>query len=165
MDDTPPLYIIMGVSGAGKTTVGRALAAALGCDFYDGDDFHPPANVARMSAGLPLDDTDRAPWLASLVTLLREHSSRGAPVVLACSALKRTYRDQLNVADTVRFVYLNGDAELLRHRLEQRSGHYMQPNMLASQLASLEPPDREEALWVSFDQPPAAIVDAILAAG
>lgn len=165
MDAPSPLYIIMGVSGAGKTTVGRALATALRCDFYDGDAFHPAANVARMSTGQPLDDADRAPWLAALAALLQAYGNRSAPVVLACSALKRSYRDQLRIADAVRFVYLDGDPELLRQRLETRSGHFMQPEMLASQLESLEPPDRREALRVSIDQPVADIVAAILAAG
>ncbi len=155
----------MGVSGAGKSTIGRALAAELACDFYDGDDLHPEANVAKMAAGQPLDDDDRAPWLAALAALLADHVRSRTPVVLASSALKRAYRNQLRVDDAVRFVYLDGSPDLIRQRLEQRTGHFMKPEMLASQFASLEPPDHSEALWVSIDQPIDDIVAAIIAAG
>lgn len=137
----PLVIVIMGVSGAGKTTHGRALAAALGWDFADADDHHPAANLAKMRAGTPLDDADRAPWLAALRALIEGHLNAGRPLVLACSALKQAYRDGL-WADRprMRLVYLEGTREELAARLAARSGHFMPAALLDSQLADLEPP-------------------------
>lgn len=132
----------MGVSGAGKTTVGRRLAADLGWSFYEGDDFHPDANVRKMTAGIPLTDEDRLPWLRSLRALAESCLAAGEDAVIACSALKESYRRLLaGGLDGVRFVHLTGDPRLIAERLEQRAGHFMKPGMLASQLAALEPPE------------------------
>ena len=152
-------YVIMGVSGCGKTTVGQALADALECPFYDGDDFHPPANVARMASGTPLTDADRAPWLARLAALIRDELADGRTGVLACSALKQQYRDQLRVDPRVRFVFLNGDFDLIWQRMSSRESHYMKVEMLHSQFAALEWPGLEEAVHINIDQD----VDAIVA--
>lgn len=154
--------IIMGVSGSGKTTVGRALAAALGCPFYDGDDFHPPENVAKMARGEPLTDADRAPWLDRLAALIGEVIGRGETAVLACSALKKAYRDRLRVSGRVQFVYLHGEFDLIWRRMQARQGHYMQAEMLRSQFAALEPPGAGEALAIDAALPVEAIVAKIL---
>jgi gluconokinase len=132
----------MGVSGAGKTRFGRALASALGWDFADADDYHSAANVAKMRAGTPLTDADRAPWLASLRAEIGGRLEQGRPLVLACSALKQDYRRSLRGDDPlrVRFIHLDGPPELIATRLAGRAGHYMPPALLASQLATLEAP-------------------------
>jgi gluconokinase len=134
----------MGPSGAGKTTVGRALAASLGWPYVEGDDFHPATNVAKMAAGIPLDDADRAPWLAALEQFVAGILAEGGRAVLACSALKHRYRSAMVPANAppgaVRFVYLAVPPAVLRERLEHREGHYMPPSLLPSQLAALEPP-------------------------
>ena len=136
--------IVMGVSGSGKTTVGLALAQALDCPFYDGDDFHPPANIAKMAAGIPLGDDDRAGWLAALADLIRHGLRRRERGVIACSALKASYRAALQAAAPdsrqVRFVYLRGDFETIRARLQSRQDHYMKAGMLQSQFDVLEEP-------------------------
>jgi gluconokinase len=142
----------MGVSGCGKTTVGQALAAYLDCPFYDGDDFHSPQNVAKMASGTPLNDDDRAPWLASLAGLIREHLEKGETGVLASSALKRRYREQLRVDDRVQFIFLDGDFDLIWGRMQARQDHYMKAEMLQSQFDALEIPDESEAITVSIDQ-------------
>lgn len=137
------IVVVMGASGAGKTTVGSAFARALGWPFHDADDFHPPENVALMRAGVALDDDDRRPWLEALASLVRSHASAGTNAVLACSALRRDYRAMLvpgAFPDAVRFVFLRASAELLAERLAQRRGHYFAPSLLASQLATLEEP-------------------------
>ena len=157
-------YVIMGVSGSGKTTVGRALAAALGCPFLDGDDFHPPENVAKMARGIPLTDADRAPWLRRLATLIEQHLEERQDVVMACSALKRAYRQVLRVDERVRFVFLHGEFDLLQQRLEQREGHFMQADMLESQLAALEVPAPDAALHLSVRHDVDTLVRAILRA-
>jgi gluconokinase len=158
-------FIIMGVSGCGKSTVGVALAAALGCPFYDGDDFHPAENVARMAAGIPLRDADRIPWLDRLNGLVREHEERGETAVIACSALKKSYRERLRAGTrTLQFIFLDGDPDLIRHRLENRPGHFMQPALLKSQLDILERPGPEEAIAFNPEMSVAAIVAAILSA-
>ena len=137
--------VVMGVSGCGKSTVGRGLAARLGVGFIEGDELHPPRNVARMAAGTALTDADRAGWLDALAERIAAARAAGQGLVLACSALKRAYRDRLRAADPgLRFVHLHGDAELLRARMAQRSDHYMPPSLLASQLATLEPPAADE---------------------
>jgi gluconokinase len=154
------ILIVMGVTGAGKTTVGQLLAVELGAEFIDADDYHPPANVAKMRAGEPLDDSDRAPWLARLNVLLRERERDGADVVLACSALKEAYRAALTAGlDAPRLVHLRGSRAVLRGRLESRRGHYMNPGLLDSQLDTLEEP--AGALEASIELAPAAIVSAL----
>lgn len=137
----PLVIVVMGVAGSGKSTHGRALASTLGWDFADADDFHPPANVAKMSSGTPLTDADRAPWLASLRAEIEARLAAEKPFVLACSALKQAYRDAL-WADRprMRLVFLNGPRELLAERLAARSGHYMPATLLDSQFADLDPP-------------------------
>ena len=132
--------VVMGVSGSGKTTVGAALADALGLRFVDGDALHPAANVAKMAAGIPLDDADRAPWLDAVGAVLAAGS-----VVVACSALKRTYRDRLRAAaPDLELVFLDGSRELLASRMAARPGHFMPASLLDSQLATLEPPTADE---------------------
>ncbi len=154
-------FIIMGVAGCGKSTVGRALAAALACPFFDGDDFHPPENVEKMANGIPLTDEDRVPWLSRLNQLL--HGAAGGRAVLACSALKKNYRTQLRTGEAdVQFIYLAGDYETLRARLAGREGHFMKPGMLKSQFAALEPPVGEDAFTIDADQPVAQIIHTIL---
>ena len=134
------IILLMGVSGAGKTTVGTVLAAQLGWAFADGDDYHPAANAEKMRKGIPLTDADREPWLESLRSLIVAWMAAGKSAVLACSALKQAYRDRLIVGAAVRVVYLKADRELLRERLLLRRGHYMKEGMLESQIATLEEP-------------------------
>ena len=150
---------MMGVSGSGKTTIGLGLADELGWKFYDGDDFHPRANVEKMARGVPLDDDDRAPWLESLRDLIRSCLVRGENAVLACSALKRSYREYLLIDENVELVYLKGDYELIEERLEGRRGHFMKPKMLDSQFAALEEPER--GLTVDISLPPEKIIETI----
>jgi gluconokinase len=157
------IVIVMGVTGSGKTTVGRALAEALGAAFLDADDYHPPANVAKMRAGTPLTDEDRRPWLARLNEVLREHAARGAAVVLACSALKASYRAVLlQDLPGARLVYLRGTRETIAARLAARKGHYMNPALLDSQFAALEEP--ADAIAVDIEGESREVVAAILAA-
>ncbi len=130
----------MGVSGSGKTTVGRAVAEALGWRFLEGDDYHPPASVAKMAAGTPLTDADRWPWLDRLRDELKAIAARGEHAVLACSALKEAYRARLAQARGVRFVYLKADRATIAARLAARAGHYMPATLLDSQFATLEEP-------------------------
>jgi gluconokinase len=156
------LYVIMGVSGCGKTTVGQALAGQLNCPFYDGDDFHPPENVAKMSRGIPLNDDDRAPWLARLAALIERHLVEGETAVLACSALKKQYRDQLRVSDRVRFIYLEGSFDLIWERMQARPNHYMKADMLHSQFEALEPLAAAEAVTIPIAQNVDTIVTQIL---
>ena len=142
------VVIVMGPAGSGKTTVGRRLAAALGWSFHEGDELHPPENVALMRAGVPLGDAERAPWLAAIATLIAGFVAAGTPAVITCSALKRDYRRTL-VSPTapvgaVRFVYLRATAPLLDRRLAARRGHFFDPALLASQLAALEEPGAHE---------------------
>lgn len=154
------VLIVMGVSGAGKTTIGRALAAALGWTFVDADDLHPAANVAKMARNEPLTDADRDPWLASVRDVIAAALAREESLVVACSALKARYRARLAADDPlVRFVYLKASEEVLSHRLADRPRHFAGPGLLASQLASLEEP--RDAIIVDADGAPAAIVDEI----
>lgn len=157
--------VVMGVSGCGKSTVGRALAQALGLPFVEGDDLHPPRNVALMAAGTPLTDDDRRDWLNTLAEVLAGAAGRGHGVVVSCSALKRSYRDRLRAgAPATRFVFLHGPRELLAERLAARSGHYMPPSLLQSQLDTLEPPAADErALRFDVQAAPDAIVAAACA--
>lgn len=169
----PPILVVMGVSGCGKSTVGTALAQALRVEFVEGDAFHPPENVARMAAGIALTDADRAPWLRALAAHIAQAAPRG--VVVSCSALKRSYRDTLRGAPQarpdggadilpVRFVWLDAPRAHLEARMATRTGHYMPPSLLASQLATLEPPQADEAaVRVDATRPVAAIVDDALA--
>jgi gluconokinase len=134
-------FIVMGVSGSGKTSVGRSVAEHLGWDFYDADDFHPPENVSKMASGIPLDDSDRVPWLATLHELISSSLTRNRPGVLACSALKDRYRRQLMEGNPgVQLVYLKGSYDLIWSRMEVRKDHYMKPHMLQSQFGTLESP-------------------------
>jgi len=136
------IVVVMGVSGSGKTTLGERLAARLGCAFVDADDHHPAENVAKMAAGVPLEDADRWPWLDRLNQLLRADSERGASLVLACSALKQAYRARLCAGiDDCRLVYLKGSIEQIRARLAERQHRYMPASLLDSQFAALEPPE------------------------
>lgn len=134
------IVVLMGVCGCGKTTVGRALADELGWAFLDADAFHPQANVAKMAAGIALNDDDRWPWLDRIAGELRALNERRRHAVLACSALKRSYRDRLARSGELRWVHLKGDAATIEPRLASRSGHYMPPSLLASQFATLEEP-------------------------
>jgi gluconokinase len=143
------VILLMGVTGSGKTTIGRALAKSLQWQFADADDFHSPANVAKMRAGIALDDADRAPWLASLHNAITGWLEAQTNVVLACSALKQSYREQLLVSPEVKLVYLRGSRELISQRLSQRQGHYMDPDLLPSQFAALEEP--KDAVVVSVE--------------
>ncbi len=138
----------MGVCGCGKTTVGEALAAALGWPFHDADDFHPAANVAKMAAGQPLTDADRWPWLDRIGAEARAILARGEHAVIGCSALKQAYRERLQRAGDLRFVYLKGDEATIAARLAERKHRYMPPSLLPSQLAALEPP--QDALEVDI---------------
>ncbi len=159
-----PCIVVMGVSGCGKSTVGRDLAAALGVPFVEGDELHPPRNVALMAAGTPLTDDDRRDWLNTLAEVLAGAAARGHGVVVSCSALKRIYRDRLRAgAPGTRFVFLHGSSALLAERLQGRSGHYMPPSLLQSQLDTLEPPTADEgAVALDIASPPAALVAAAL---
>jgi len=153
------VILLMGVTGSGKTTVGLALAKSLAWKFADADDFHSPANVAKMRAGIPLDDADRMPWLAALRSQIDAWRQSGINVVLACSALKQAYRDQLMSGPDVKLVYLHGTQELIAQRLSQRRGHYMNPDLLLSQFATLEEPG--DALVVDVDNSVDEIVGCV----
>jgi len=132
--------VVMGVSGAGKSTTGEALARHLGWPFVEGDSFHPEANVAKMRAGIPLDDDDRAPWLRALAAEIARNEARGQSSVMGCSSLKRAYRDILREgAPVVRFLHVHGTRALLESRLSHRAGHFFPAKLLDSQLATLEP--------------------------
>ena len=151
-----PRVVVMGVSGCGKSTVGRLLAALLDVHYVEGDELHPPDNVARMAAGVPLTDADRHGWLQEVAGQLANATSRELGVVVSCSALKRRYRDELRAAaPDLRFVHLQGAPALLQQRLQARRGHYMPASLLQSQLDTLEPPAADEpALSLSIEAPP-----------
>ncbi len=158
------ILIVMGVSGSGKTTIAAPLAARLGWTFMEGDDLHPPANVAKMHAGRPLDDEDRWPWLDAIAAWIDARQAAGEPGVVTCSALKRAYRDRLIGARRgVRFVFLHADRALLADRLAHRTGHFMPPSLLDSQIETLEPPTPDEhALSVDLGPPPDEVIETIL---
>jgi gluconokinase len=157
------VVVLMGVSGAGKTTIGERLAAALGIAFLDADDLHPPANVAKMARGEPLDDADRAPWLAAVRRAIDARLATGLGAVVACSALRQSYRDALDVPrPDVPLVWLTAPAHVIADRLAARHGHFMPPALLPSQLATLEPP--ADAVVVDVTPPPDAVVATIRAA-
>lgn len=154
------VIVLMGVSGVGKTEVGRRLAAVLGAEFAEGDEYHPPENVEKMRRGVPLEDADRWPWLDRLSRAIGAWLADGRTVVLACSALKQAYRDRLAAGRPgVHFVWLKGEEALIRARLELRRGHYMPPTLLPSQLATLEAPT--DAIVVDIAATPEAIAAQI----
>ena len=157
-------WVVMGVSGCGKSSVGQGLADALGVRFLEGDSYHSPQNVAKMSAGTPLTDEDRAGWLAALAAEIRAAAEKGEGLVLSCSSLKRRYRDQLRAGDpALRFAHLHGERMLIAQRMQARPNHYMPPSLLDSQLAALEPLQKDEAgLVLDIRKEPAALVEAIL---
>jgi gluconokinase len=159
------LYIVMGVCGSGKSLIGAALARALDIDFVEGDDYHPAENVERMARGVALTDEDRAGWLNALAARIREAEDAGTGLVMTCSALKRSYRDILRAeARQLRFVFLQGERELIAERLAGRRGHFMPPSLLASQFATLEEPSPDEDAWVcDIRQSPQDLVAALVA--
>ena len=155
------IIVVMGVSGAGKTTIGRLLAQRLQGDFLEGDELHPAANIAKMARGVPLTDADRAPWLAAIRDRIAVAEQQRRTLVVACSALKQQYRDALTAAGPLIWVYLEGSPALLHARLEQRQGHFMKAGMLDSQIATLEPP--RGAIVADAATAPEQIVSDILA--
>lgn len=160
-----PLVVVMGVAGSGKSTVGSLLAERLGVRYAEADDFHPPANVAKMSAGTPLDDEDRRPWLDAIGVWLAEHADRGG--VVSCSALRRRYRDRLREQSGARlfFLHLDGSEELVSARMAGRKGHFMPPALLRSQFETLEPLEEDErGAAVPVGGPPGEVTDEALAA-
>jgi gluconokinase len=156
------VIVLMGVTGSGKTTIGRLLSKEPGWKFYDADDFHPPANVEKMKSGIPLNDDDRRPWLDALSHLVRDCLERCENAVLACSALKESYREFLLVDERVKLIYLKGDYALIQKRLNERRGHYMNPRLLDSQFETLEEPEAD--LQVDISLSPEEIVKTIKSA-
>jgi gluconokinase len=156
------VVIVMGVSGSGKSTIGQMLAESLGWEFHDGDDLHPAANKAKMRSGMALTDDDRAPWLLAIRNLISSIIAAGKNAVLACSALKQSYRDEIVVDPAlVKIVFLKGSAELIASRINHRIGHFMNPALLQSQFDTLEEP--RDAIVVDIDATPEEIVHAIRA--
>lgn len=165
-ENAPAVVIVMGVSGSGKSTVGALLASRLGWVFADADQFHPPANIEKMSNGIPLTDEDRWPWLEAMAAWIDETRHAKGHGVIACSALKRSYRDVL-IGDRrdVRLVYLKGEEGLIAGRMAERHGHFMPGSLLQSQFKTLEEPGADEnPIVVSIEPPPDEIVDSILSA-
>jgi gluconokinase len=163
----PPLVlVVMGVSGCGKSTVAALVAGRLGWTFADGDDFHSAESVAKMQAGIPLDDADRAPWLARIAAWIAARVAASAPAVMVCSGLRRRYRDTITGGHpAVRIVYLEGSRTLIAARLAQRAGHFMPPALLDSQFAALEPPGPDEnPIIVGVAEPPDRIAAAVVSA-
>lgn len=159
------IVVVMGVSGVGKTTLGRVLAERLGAEFLEGDRFHPTANVEKMRLGTPLTDEDREPWLRALASEAERLVAADWSVVIACSALKRRYRMILTQRVAMKFVHLTGDPGLIKARLDARVGHYMPPSLLPSQLAALEPPDvDEDAVNIDIDADPTVLLETVLTA-
>lgn len=160
-----PIIVLMGVAGCGKSTIGEALSAILGWPFRDADSFHPESNVAKMSRGEALTDTDRKPWLEAIAAWIGERQSAHAPAIVSCSALKRGYRDIILGARTgVHLVHLAGTPELIGARMAARRNHFMPTSLLQSQFATLEPPQPHEALIIDVDAPPQAIAQRIISA-
>ena len=155
------VIILMGVMGSGKTTIGIRLAAALGCPFHDSDDHHSDESKQKMTSGEPLTDKDRKPWLENLAALIGKWNRQSPVSVLACSALKREYRDLLSSGNEVRWVYLKGPVDLVKARLAQRRGHFADPRLLESQYAILEEP--RDAIVVDIGEGPDQMVEKILA--
>jgi gluconokinase len=160
----PPVLVLMGVSGSGKTTVGAILAGRLRWPYAEADDFHPQANLDKMAAGQPLQDEDRWPWLAAIAAWIDGQRAVGAPGIVSCSALKHSYRDLLGDGrPEVRLVFLHGSRELITRRLLARHGHFMKVAMLDSQLADLQAPNPDEhVLTVEVDKSPAEIADEVI---
>jgi 6-phosphogluconolactonase len=154
------IVVVIGVAGSGKSTIGSKLARALGCQFLEGDTLHPPANIEKMSRGIPLDDDDRSPWLSEIHARIVEAYSRGSSLVVACSALKQKYRDTLERGVAITWVYLKGSKDLLRARLQQRTSHFMKAEMLDGQVAALEEPSN--VIVIDITAPPDDIVARIL---
>ena len=158
------IVIVFGVSGAGKTTIGKLLAEELGWQFYEADDFHPRANIEKMRSGLPLTDEDRWPWLERLREQIMRSLAAKKNTVLACSALKRVYREHLRVSGDVKFVFLRGEYALIERQLRRRRGHFMNPALLQSQFADLEEPQPDEdVLTIDLGRSPQQLVDEIKA--
>ncbi|GEL25207.1 gluconokinase [Pseudonocardia sulfidoxydans NBRC 16205] len=156
------VLVVMGVSGSGKSTVAGMLAGRLGWDLQEGDDLHPPGNIAKMAAGEPLTDEDRLPWLDRIAEWIHRHTSAGVPGIITCSALKRTYRDRLR-GDHVVFVHLTGSPAVIEQRLAARTGHFMPAGLLSSQIAALEAPGTDEdVIVVEIGRDPLDEVDEIL---
>lgn len=154
------VLVIFGVTGTGKTRVGSALAEALGWKFIDADDYHDEANLAKLNQGIPLNDEDRWPWLARLRAVIEQHVTQGRSAVVACSALKRVYREYLSIGFEVVLVYLKAESKVLEERLRRRRGHFMNPTLLKTQLETLEEP-LDDTLAVDTARAPAEIVDVI----
>lgn len=163
--NSPPNLVVMGVAGCGKSHIGKAIASALDATFIEGDAFHPPENVARMSASIPLTDADRAGWLAALAARLAQGRRNGESMVLACSALKQRYRDQLREGDPdLVFVHLHGSRDLIAARMTERSGHFMPVSLLDSQFRDLEAPGADErVIACDIGAPPEPLRDQVLA--
>jgi carbohydrate kinase (thermoresistant glucokinase family) len=156
------ILIVFGVSGAGKTTIGKLLAERLGWRCYEADDFHSPTNIEKMHSGIPLTDEDRRSWLGSLREVIKEHVAAGENAVLACSALKRRYRQRLRVNEGVKFVFLRGDYAFVEKQLCSRRGHFMNPALLRSQFANLEEPASDEnVLTIQLGRSPNDLVNEI----
>jgi gluconokinase len=156
------IVIVFGVSGAGKTTIGKLLAEDLNWRFYEADDFHPRAKIEKMRSGRPLTDEDRWPWLEQLRELIARSLTVKENAVLACSVLKRAYRERLRVSDDVKFVFLRGDYALVEKQLRRRSGHFMNPDLLRSQFADLEEPaPDEDVIAIELGPSPRKLVDTI----
>ncbi|HEY9469624.1 MAG TPA: gluconokinase [Propionibacteriaceae bacterium] len=159
-----PILVVMGVAGTGKSTVAGLLAERLNWEFQEGDALHPPANVAKMSSGIPLTDEDRWPWLDAIAAWIKEKTQRGEPGILTCSALKRSYRDRLRGPNVI-FVFLNGSREVIAARMASRADHFMPPALLDSQFAALEPPTADEnVLKINLAATPAEEVAEVLGA-
>lgn len=160
-------YVVMGVSGSGKSQIGAALARTLDVEFIEGDDYHPAENVVRMSLGVPLTDDDRLPWLRALARRIRDAKEASTGLVMTCSALKRSYRDLLRGdagAPELQFVFLRGPRALIAERLAGRRGHFMPPTLLDSQFAALEEPSPDERAWVcDIRESPEILVAALVA--
>ena len=158
-----PLVVVMGVSGCGKSTVGRLIAKRLACEFLEGDDVHPPRNLERMAAGIPLTDLDRHDWLKAIAEQLADASAARYGLIVSCSALKRSYRNQLRTASSeLAFVHIHGSLEVLEARMHSRTGHFMPPSLLTSQLQTLEPPGADErCITLDATMPPESIAEQV----